>query len=268
MTSRIEIKPGFPGMQGSVYEPSGNRTYYNAVGEVAQVSTITIGTAAAVDYNVSINGIVSTYTAISGDDAAEIAAAFAEEINLNGVGVYATATSTTVVLRGNVPGVPFTAIITGGGSGYALALTTAAASASSIEFGRAVVRGTSDAEGLCRPYTNDDGTQLFVGVSVFQNIPQVYDPITNTSAAKYFPRNPVVVKNRGSIWVEVEGTVTVNSTVYVRKAADGALNKLNIFAGAAGTGLVALTGARFISGGTGLAELELTGSEALVITTP
>lgn len=265
MTSRIEIKPGFPGMQGSVYEESGNRTYYNAVGEVAQVSTITIGTATATDYNVSINGIVSTYSAVSGDTAAEIAEAFAAEINLNGVGVYATYTATTVILTANTRGIPFTAIITGGGAGYALALTTAAASASVIEFGRAVVRATSDAEGLCRNFTADDGSQVFLGVAVFQNIPQVYDPVTNTASAKYFPRNPVVVKARGSIWVEVEGTVTVDSPVYMRKAANGALNKIGVFAGASGTGLTQLTGARYISGGTGLAELELTGLEAIVI---
>lgn len=268
MTSRIEIKPGFPGMQGSVYEASGNRTYYNAVGEVAQVSTITIGTATATNYNVTINGVVSTYSAVSGDTAAEIAEAFAAEINLNGVGVYATYTATTVVLTANVKGLAFTPIITGGGSGYAIALTTAAASAASIEYGRAVVRGTSDAEGLCRNFTADDGSQVFLGVAVFQNIPRVYDPVTNTASSKYFPRNPVVVKTKGSIWVEVEGTVTVNSPVYIRKAANGALNKIGVFAGGSGTGLTLLNGAKYISGGTGIAELELTGLESIEVDTP
>ena len=76
----------------------------------------------------------------------------------------------------------------------------------------------------------------------------------------YAVQEAVMVKNKGRIWVAIEADVDVGDDVYFRHTADASLDKLGIFAPAAGTGLEQLTNARWIKGGTaaqGIALLEL-----------
>ncbi len=69
----------------------------------------------------------------------------------------------------------------------------------------------------------------------------------------------------GRVWVVVEDAVTPASGVFCRRAVDGGFSRLGGFAGSAGTGLGAVTGARFVtSAGAGeLAILELDATATL-----
>lgn len=255
-SDRIESPPGIPGMQGSRRINGGIATYKNAANEVAQISTITIGTAAnSTKYTVIIDGITIDYTSDATATATEIAAGLAAEINLAGVGVKAAGDATSVTLTG-YPGVVFDFIATGGGTGYTSSTTTPAAKSSQIGFGLAVVRETTDKEDVAR--LPSSATQKFLGVTLRSQMVQ------HDNGIAYPNTEPMPVVQMGSVWVPIEGTATVSDAVYVRLAASGTNTTLGKFSVTAGTGLVELTKARWITGGTNVAELFLCGSEAFV----
>jgi hypothetical protein len=239
-------------MQGSRRVPGGIITLLNGSNEIAQVSTITVGTvASAVNYQVSIDGQLVSYVSISTDTATTIIAKLVELINLNGLGVRAAAASATTVSVTGYPGKAFT-ISGAGGVGFAIAQTTAAAVSSPIKFARAIVQLSTDALDVGRLPTADD--QKFKGVTLASQKMQEYSGQTY-----YRHTEPMPVMRQGSEWVEVEAQ---GSNVYVRYAAAGLLTELGGFSGVSGTGLVLLSGAEWLARGNGIAELSLSGMEA------
>lgn len=251
MTSRIESPPGYPGMQGSRRVPGGIITLTNASNQVAQVNTVTIGTIAANNvYTITIDGQSVTYTAIAGDTATTVISKLVEEINLNGLGVRAQVASSTAFTLTGYPGVAF-AIAGSGGSGFSVATTTPAANSSPIKFARAIVQLSSDPLGVGRLPSADD--QVFKGVTLGSHREQ-----ERTGEVFYKATEPMAVVRQGSVWVDVEAQ---GDAVYVRHAVAGALTELGGFSGVAGSGLVLLEGAEWLSRGTGIAELSLSGLE-------
>lgn len=254
---RIESPPGYPGMQGSRRIQGGIRTLLNAANEVAQVSTVTIGTVAAnTVYRIAIDGELVTYTATATDTAATVIAELVEKINLGGYGVKAVAGATTFTLTGYAGQV---VDITGsGGTGFAIALTTPAAESSPIRFGRAIVQLPTDAMDVGRlPSAND---QKFVGITLASQKEQEKSGVTH-----YRNTEPMPVMRQGSVWVELE---TEGNEVYVRHAVDGSFTELGRISGVSGTGLVKLEGAEIIYRQGAIAEVSLSGLEKFEVVGP
>jgi hypothetical protein len=239
-------------MQGSRRVPGGIITLLNGSNEVAQVNTVTIGTvAAAVVYNLVIDGYTVTYTALATDTATTVIAKLVELVNLNGLGVRAAVASSTAFTLTGYPGTPF--VVSGsGGVGFAIAQTTASAISSPINFARAIVQLPTDSLDVGRlPSANN---QKFKGVTLASQKMQEYSGETY-----YRHTEPMPVVRQGSLWVDVEAQ---GSDVYVRHAVAGAFTEIGGFSGVAGTGLVLLSGAEWLTRGTGIAELSLSGLEA------
>lgn len=129
----------------------------NASGKAAQVSTITVGTAAtSTAYNVRVIGVydpaideVVSMTSDGDDAAADIATKLMNAVKANSVlyGLFdVTASSSSVFLTAKRGGLAnsYTVTVSGGGSGYSVATTTASANASVIPFGYIVATGTGD----------------------------------------------------------------------------------------------------------------------------
>lgn len=76
----------------------------------------------------------------------------------------------------------------------------------------------------------------------------------------YAAQESLMVMEKGRIYAAIEADVAIDDPVFFRHTADGPLDKLGIFAPAAGTGLEQLSNARWVKGGTaaeGFAILEL-----------
>lgn len=247
-------------MQGERRIFGGIATFLNASNQVRQVNTVTVGTAAnSTAYQVIIDSNVITYTSGATATATEIRDGLISEINLAGTGAIALATGAGTFTLTGAPGVAFDAVVSGGGTGFAVTPTTPAANSSAIAFGLAVVRETTDKENVARlPSAN---TQKFLGITLHNHKSQKYNSQTGEYVAEYRATEPMSVVQLGSIWVPVESAVTLNSEVYVRFQASGNFTKIGGFSGTAGTGLVELEGARWEHGGEGLAEIFLTGNE-------
>ena len=265
LIDRIESPSAIAGMQGARRIPGGIATFLNASNQVRQVNTITIGTVANnTDYKIIDDGIVVTYNSGASATATTIRDGLISEFNFAGLGEIARATGAGAFTITGYPGLPFDVSIAGGGTGYAIALTTASASSSPIGFGLAVARATTDPEDVARLAT--DEAQRFLGVTLHNHKSQQYYPDTGEYKAEYRHNEPMAVVQMGSIWVPVEAPVTISSDVYVRQSASGAFIKISGFAGASGTGLVKLIGAKWVTGGGGIAELFLNGTELFEIT--
>ncbi|ALF52244.1 hypothetical protein ACX27_04265 [Nostoc piscinale CENA21] len=250
-------------MQGSRRIPGGIATLINASNQVRQVNTVTVGTAAnSTAYGLIIDGILIDYTSDATATATEIRDGLIAAVNLTGVGVAAIATGAGTFTLTGYPGASFDATILGGGSGYAIASTTAAANSSAIGFGLAVARATSDPENVGRLPTSD--LQRFLGVTLHNHKQQLYNPSEGQYKAEYRHTEPMAVVQLGSVWVAVESAVTLDSSVYVRVSADGSLDKIGGFTGTSGSGVILLQGAKWITGGTEIAELLLNGTEIFV----
>jgi hypothetical protein len=252
-TSRIESPPGFPGMQGSLRVPGGIITLINGASEVAQVNTVSIGTVApGTVYTISIDNQSITYTAGASDTAATVLAELVESVNLSGVGVRAQSTTATAFTITGYPGKAFN--ITGtGGTGFSVATTTPSASSSPIKFGRAVVQLPTDELRLGR-LPSAKG-QKFKGVTLASQKQQTYG-----GESYYRHTEPMPVVKMGSVWVPIEAP---GSEVFVRFFPSGGLTEIGGFSGVAGSGLAKLVGAEWLYFSEGIAELSLTGEEAL-----
>ncbi|MEW6494499.1 MAG: hypothetical protein AB1589_18580 [Cyanobacteriota bacterium] len=260
LTDRIESAVAIAGMQGERRIFGGIATFLNAAGQSSQVNTVTVGTATpSTAYRVIIDGNTITYTSTATDTATGIGEGLIAEINLAGTGVTARSTGAGTFTLTGYPGVAFTASVSGGGVGYAIASTATAANSAPIEFGSAVVRETTDKENVARlPSSN---TQKFLGIALHNHKSQKYSSETGEYKANYRHTEPMSVVQLGSVWVPVESSVTLNSAVYVRFQVSGSNTKIGGFSGTAGTGLVKLVGARWEHGGSEIAEVFLTGSE-------
>lgn len=248
---RIESPPGYPGMQGSRRVPGGIITLLNGANEIAQVNTVSIGTvAAATNYQIAIEEELITYTATATDTSATVMAELIEAINLAGLGVRAQTSTATAFTVTGYPGQAF-GIAGTGGTGFALANTTPAASSSPIKFGRAIVQLATDEVDVGRlPSANN---QKFRGVTLASQKQQTYDGLTHYRHTEHMP-----VVRQGSVWVPVE---VLGPDVFVRFQAAGAFTDIGGFSGVAGTGLVLLAGAEWLYKGQNIAELSLYGNE-------
>lgn len=104
-------------------------------------------------------------------------------------------------------------------------------------------------------HTTANVTNIFEGVTLW---PKVEDSSQALTSNNVWPsRYDVSVMKRGRIGAYVESAVTPSSPVYYRAVASGALTVLGAFAGAAGTGLIRLRGAKFetTAAAGGVAEL-------------
>lgn len=69
----------------------------------------------------------------------------------------------------------------------------------------------------------------------------------NTLGAFEFPSGTnISIISEGDVWMYAEAAVTVGSSVYTRHTADGLLTRIGALAGAAGTGLIAVPGVKFL----------------------
>lgn len=86
----------------------------------------------------------------------------------------------------------------------------------------------------------------WVGIPIYDATREPYD--TTLGYSSYADKSTVPVLRRGPVWVKPEGSVSPGVAVYVRTAASGGNTILGKFAGAAGTGLVAFSKARWLTG--------------------
>lgn len=113
--------------------------------QAKQVSTITVGGATNdTDYSVTIGGSASEFTSDASATVAEIHAGLVAAINANPVArgqMVASGASPSIVLTAVYPGQAITVTVADAGSGDlgSVAATTAAATASSVGFGKAMV---------------------------------------------------------------------------------------------------------------------------------
>lgn len=124
--------------------------------------------------------------------------------------------------------------------------------AAGISFGKGVSQGTADDQAKL-PAAAGDVTTTFLGVSqAVQGI-----EADSSGVVKYLQKAAMSVVKKGRVWVKVEDAVTAQGAVYVRHAAGGL--GVGSFAGAAGTGLALLPGAKYITSASanGLAVVEL-----------
>lgn len=257
---RIESAAAIPGMLGSIRIPGGIATSINAANQVRQVNTVTVGTATvSTTYSVIIDGIVISYASTSTDTATGIRDGLISAINLAGVGVIAAATDAGVFTITGYPGVAFSAVIVGGGVGYAISTTATASNSSVIDFGLALARAVTDKENVVRLPTSAD--QKFCGIALHNHKSQQYYPDQGRYKAGYLHTEPISRLWMGSAWVPIESPVTADSDVFVRIVASGAFTKTAWFTAESSVNVVKLVGARWITGGTEIAEILLSGAE-------
>lgn len=195
----------------------------NSGGYTAQVSTITIGTAATnTTYSVRIQGvyndtdIIVNMTSDGDDTTADIATKVASALIANGV-VYAifaiSSTSTTVVLTSRKIGTvnSYTVSVTGGAA--TVALTTAAGDPAIIPFGLVVATGTSDnARAGKLPTASTDVPR---GVSVRTDAYESRDGINGI-----LPGGTINTLADGRVWVKPTTAFKPTDPVYYSYASD------------------------------------------------
>lgn len=226
--------------------------FANAGGQVKQVDTITVGTAAnSTAYSYSAFGQTVTYTSTGSATAAEITTGLVNAIKANGViygRVAVTFVTGTITLTARLPGVAnsFTSSISGGGTGYAVANTTPAAEPAIIPFGRAVATLSTDSTRAGRLINAAPSTtNIIQGVCIRTN---AYDSrgIGAEIIEGYPPREPMNIMKRGRVAVRVLDAVTPLSQVFVQHTGADA----GKFRGSANANATALTAAAGTTNGS------------------
>lgn len=196
-------------------------TLANNAGAVKQVATVTIGTAAtSTAYSIIIDGVTVTYTSGGSDTATNIrdglVAAIKQSPFVYGK-VIPTTGSGTVILTARIAGTAgsFTPTISGGGTGYAIAATTAAADPSVIAFGRALTTSSTEGGDTCRQINAAlSSTNVLRGVSC-RTLAQASQGIGYTIVEGYPPKEAVNCVRKGRVAVRVQEAVTPLSAVWV-----------------------------------------------------
>lgn len=250
--------PGMPSDIGIKYD----RTYMNVASDVAQVSTITIGTYAAnATYVVSINGQAASVTAPpTGGTTTTVRDQLISEINLYGLGVLAQPTAAGAFTITGEEGETFTisASATGGGA-ITSALTTPSAASGDVEIGLALVRVATDGDRQAR-LGAPDTDHTFLGVAIDNGYMIRKENSMPWHNAIYRRGDPMVVREQGRCFVQIEGNVNPSLPVFYRYTGTG---KIGAFSGVAGAGSQQLLNARWVSsnnvanGSGGFAELYL-----------
>ncbi|MFB2832941.1 hypothetical protein [Floridanema evergladense] len=196
-------------------------TLSNNASGVKQVATVTVGTAAdATVYSIIVDGVTVSVNSGASATATTIRDALIAAIKQSPL-VYGKLIPTggigTVVLTARNSGTPggFTPTISGGGTGYAIAATTAAADPTVIAFGRALTTSSTEAANTCRQINAAlSGTNVLRGVSCRTNAFETIG-IGYTIIEGYPPREAVNVVRRGRVAVRVQEAVTPLSAVWV-----------------------------------------------------
>jgi hypothetical protein len=136
--------------------------------------------------------------------------------------------------------------VSGGGAGFAIAISTTAAFAASLPYGRiAVTRTTYGLVPLngasirtCSLPTAATGDTVIGATIASHSIPQQSSNYIITN--NFRPFDPMPILNQGTIVLEAEVAIGAYDTLFYRHTANGALNKIGAVAPAAGTGLLAL----------------------------
>lgn len=197
-------------------------TLANSAAAVKQISTITIGTAAtSTAYTVVVDGVTVTYTSGGSDDATAIRNGLVNAIKQQAPLIYSkvipTTGSGTVILTARNSGVAggFTSTTSGGGTGYTVALTTAAADPAVIPFGRALTTSSTEGADTCRMINAAlSATNILRGVSCRTNVFESQG-IGYSIIEGYPPKEAVNVIRKGRLAVRVQEAVTPLSAVWV-----------------------------------------------------
>lgn len=244
---------GYPGMPVD-FSPKYDRSYFNTALDVAGVVTVTVASfAAATEYSLTINGVtVTTTTPATGGSITLLRDALVAAVNQSFAGVdAATGAGNTFTVTG-VSGQTLT--VTPGTSALTQAITTPVVTSGEIELGLAVVRLAADSDREVR-LGAPDASHKFVGVTADDGLRTNAAPYGNSKHV-YRRHDTMLVREAGTLWVAIEGPpVTPDSPVFYRYSGTG---KIGAFRGATDTGAnLQLTNARFVTGGTDLAQILL-----------
>ncbi|MEG4149008.1 hypothetical protein [Microcoleus sp. Pol12B5] len=244
---------GYPGMPADL-SPKYDRSYFNTALDVAGVVTVTVATFTAnTEYSLTINGVVvTTTTPATGGSSATLRDALVAAVNQSFAGVDAAPAAGNTFTVTGVLGQPLT--VTPGSSALTQAVTTPVAASGEIGLGLAVVRIATDSDREVR-LGAPDSSHRFVGVTVDDGFRTNAAPYGNSNHV-YRRGDTMLVRESGTLWVAIEGPpVTPDSPVFYRYSGAG---QIGSFRGATATGAdLQLTNARFLTGGTDLAQLLL-----------
>lgn len=260
--SRIPV--GYPGMAAEV-SPTHDRSYVNTALNVAGIVTVTVATFVAnTEYSITVNGVVATYrTPATGGSAVLTRDALVAAVNQSFAGVDALPGAGNTFTITGVPGQPLTVVP--GNSNITTAVTTGAASSGEIGLGLAVVRLSTDTEREVR-LGAPSSAHFFVGVTLDDNLRTICVCPGQATSHVYRQNDLMLVREMGTVWVELDAPVTVNSPVFYRYSGAG---KIGSFRGGSASGAdIQLTNAKFLTAGTNLAELLLNYPSAVAVTTP
>jgi phage tail sheath gpL-like len=208
-------------------------TAINKAGQVAQVGTITVDTAAdSTVYTWTINGVVQTYTSGTGASTTTVAAGIAAVINADPLvrgQVSASAAVAVVTLTSTYAGVGFTASDSDSRLTTVQA-STANANAAEVAFGRAVIsQGFSSSE-----------ANRYAALPVTTNLAAQVSTVTITYAAsEIYVVGITIAGQRYS--VEVTATVDDATTAAAINTAINAMMPANTVIGTVATNVVTLT---------------------------
>lgn len=197
-------------------------TLSNSAAAVKQVDTIAPGTAAnSTAYTVDVDGTSISYTSDADATAAEIQAGLLAALKASPLiyrKVIPTAGgSNTVVLTARTAGTSgrFTTTLSGGGTGYALTNTTAAADPAVIPFGRAVTTASGEPATSCKLIAAAlSSTNILRGIACRTNVIESVG-IGYNIVEGYPAMEAVNVVRKGQVAVRVREAVTPLSSVYV-----------------------------------------------------
>lgn len=255
---------GYPGMPAEV-SPTHDRSYANTALNIAGVVTVTVATFVAnTEYSVTANGVVASYrTPATGGSAALTRDALVAAVNQSFAGVDALpAAGNTFTITG-IPGQPLNVVP--GSSNLTTAVTTGVTSSGEIGLGLAVVRLSTDTEREVR-LGAPSSDHYFVGVTLDDNLRTIAITSPQSRAHVYRQGDSMLVRELGTVWVDLDAPVTVNSPVFYRYSGAG---KIGGFRGESATGAdIQLTNAKFLTAGTSLAKLLLNYPFAVAPETP
>lgn len=202
-------------------------TLANNAGAVKQVATVTVGTAADnTVYSIVIDGVTISINSGTSATATTIRDALVAAIKQSPLAygkLIQTTGSGTVILTARIGGTAggFVAGISGGGTGYAIAQTTAAADPSLIPFGKGLTTSSTEGARTCRMINAAlSASNVFRGVAsrTLAQATQGYGTnLFNPSSIieGYPPKEAVNCFRKGRIAVRVWEAVTPQSAVWV-----------------------------------------------------
>lgn len=196
-------------------------TLSNNAGAVKQVATVTVGTAADnTTYSVVIDGVTISINSGTSATATTIRDALVAAIKQSPLAygkIIPTTGSGTVVLTARIAGTEgkFTATIAGGGTGYAITATTAAADSALIPFGKGLTTSSTEGADTCRVINAAlSGTNVFRGVST-RTLAMPSQGIGVSVVEGYGIKEVVNCARRARVAVRVWESVTPLSAVWV-----------------------------------------------------